>query len=74
VWTSEGHGSDALTPLAWAGAHTRTIRLGTAVMQMAAQAPAMAALTIDHLSAAVLSSSWACPGQIRPNSPSAARN
>jgi F420-dependent oxidoreductase-like protein len=54
VWTSEGHGSDALTPLAWVGAHTRSIRLGTAVMQMAARAPAataMAALTMDHLSA-----------------------
>jgi F420-dependent oxidoreductase-like protein len=54
VWTSEGHGSDALTPLAWVGAHTRTIRLGTAVMHMAARAPAataMAALSVDHLSA-----------------------
>jgi F420-dependent oxidoreductase-like protein len=54
VWTSEGHGSDALNPLAWVGAHTSTIRLGTAVMHMAARAPAataMAALSIDHLSA-----------------------
>jgi alkanesulfonate monooxygenase SsuD/methylene tetrahydromethanopterin reductase-like flavin-dependent oxidoreductase (luciferase family) len=53
VWTSEGHGSDALTPLAWAGAHTSTIRLGTSVMHMAARAPAataMAALSMDHLS------------------------
>ncbi len=40
VWTSEGHGSDALTPLAWVGAHTSTIRLGTSVMHMAARAPA----------------------------------
>jgi F420-dependent oxidoreductase-like protein len=54
VWTSEGHGSDALTPLAWVGAHSSTIRLGTAIMHMAARAPAstaMAALSIDHLSA-----------------------
>jgi F420-dependent oxidoreductase-like protein len=54
VWTSEGHGSDALTPLAWVGAHNSTIRLGTSVMHMAARAPAataMAALSIDHLSA-----------------------
>jgi F420-dependent oxidoreductase-like protein len=54
VWTSEGHGSDALTPLAWIGAHTSTIGLGTAVMHMAARAPAataMAALSMDHLSA-----------------------
>jgi F420-dependent oxidoreductase-like protein len=54
VWTSEGHGSDALTPLAWVGAHTSTIGLGPAVMHMAARAPAataMAALSLDHLSA-----------------------
>jgi F420-dependent oxidoreductase-like protein len=53
VWTSEGHGSDALTPLAWVGAHTSTIRLGTSVMHVAARAPAataMAALSLDHLS------------------------
>src|SRR6202049_3856977 len=53
VWTAEAYGSDALTPLAWYGAHTTRIRLGSAVMQMAARAPAataMAALTLDHLS------------------------
>jgi F420-dependent oxidoreductase-like protein len=52
VWTAEAYGSDALTPLAWYGAQTRRIRLGTAVMQMSARAPAataMAALTLDHL-------------------------
>ena len=53
VWTSEAYGSDALTPLAWWGAGTSRIRLGTAVMQMSARTPtaaAMAALTLDHLS------------------------
>jgi F420-dependent oxidoreductase-like protein len=53
VWTSEAYGSDALTPLAWWGAQTERIRLGTAIMQMAARAPAataMAAMTLDHLS------------------------
>src|SRR5690606_15231285 len=53
VWTAEAYGSDALTPLAWWGSRTRRIRLGTAVVQMAARAPtatAMAALTLDHLS------------------------
>lgn len=53
VWTSEASGSDALTPLAWIGAHTTTVRLGTCIMQMAARAPAataMAALSLDHLS------------------------
>jgi F420-dependent oxidoreductase-like protein len=52
VWTAEAYGSDALTPLAWYGAQTKRIRLGTAVMQMSARAPAataMAALTLDHL-------------------------
>lgn len=53
VWTSEAYGSDALTPLAWWGATTSTLRLGTGVMQMSARTPtacAMAALTMDHLS------------------------
>ena len=53
VWTAEAYGSDALTPLAWVGAHTQRIRLGTAVCQLSARTPtatAMAALTLDHLS------------------------
>lgn len=53
IWTSEAYGSDALTPLAWWGSATSTVRLGTAIMQMAARTPtaaAMAALTLDHLS------------------------
>ena len=53
IWTSEAYGSDALTPLAWWGASTTRLRLGTAIMQMAARSPtasAMAALTMDHLS------------------------
>ena len=53
VWTAESWGSDAFTPLAWIGAHTSKIRLGTSVVQLSARAPAataMAALTLDHLS------------------------
>jgi F420-dependent oxidoreductase-like protein len=53
VWTAESWGSDAFSPLCWIGAHTETIKLGTAVTQMAARTPtatAMHALTIDHLS------------------------
>ncbi|NMR19633.1 LLM class F420-dependent oxidoreductase [Cellulomonas fimi] len=53
VWTAEAYGSDALTPLAWWGARTSTIRLGTAIAQLSARTPtaaAMAALTLDHLS------------------------
>jgi F420-dependent oxidoreductase-like protein len=53
VWTAEAWGSDAFTPLAWIGAHTETIKLGTSVAQLSARTPtatAMATLTLDHLS------------------------
>jgi F420-dependent oxidoreductase-like protein len=53
IWTSEAYGSDALTPLAWWGSRTQNVRLGTAIMQLSARAPAaaaMAAITLDHLS------------------------
>jgi F420-dependent oxidoreductase-like protein len=53
VWTAEAWGSDAFTPLAWIGAHTSRIRLGTAIVQLSARTPAataMATLTLDHLS------------------------
>lgn len=53
VWTAEAYGSDAFTPLAWWGARTSRIRLGTAIAQLSARTPtaaAMAALTLDHLS------------------------
>ena len=52
VFTAESWGSDAFTPLAWIGAHTRRIRLGTAVVQISARTPtatAMHTLTLDHL-------------------------
>jgi F420-dependent oxidoreductase-like protein len=42
-----------LTPLAWGGAATSRVRLGTALIQMSARTPAataMAAMTMDHLS------------------------
>jgi F420-dependent oxidoreductase-like protein len=53
LWTSEAYGSDAVTPLAWLGALTKNIRLGTAVMQMPARTPAataMTAMTLNQLS------------------------
>ncbi len=53
IWTAEAYGSDALTPLAWWGASTTSIRLGTAIVQISARTPAataMAAMTLDHLS------------------------
>jgi F420-dependent oxidoreductase-like protein len=53
VWTAEAYGSDCITPLAWIGAQTSTIHLGTAIMQMPARTPAMTAMTamtLDQLS------------------------
>ena len=53
VWTAEAYGSDAVTPLAWAGALTSNIHLGTAILQMPARTPAMTAMTamtLDQLS------------------------
>jgi F420-dependent oxidoreductase-like protein len=53
IWSAEAYGSDVLTPLAWWGAQTKNVRLGTAIMQMSARQPAaaaMAAITMDHLS------------------------
>ena len=51
VWTAEAYGSDAVSPLAWIGAGTRKIRLGTAIMQMPARTPAMTAMTAMTLDA-----------------------
>lgn len=51
VWTAEAYGSDAVTPLAWIGAQTSRIRLGTAIMQMPARTPAMTAMTAMTLDA-----------------------
>jgi len=53
VWTAESWGNDVFTPLAWLGAHTQRIKLGTAIAQMSARTPtacAMAALALDRLS------------------------
>ena len=53
MWTAEAYGSDAFTPLAWWGAATSRIKLGTSVVQISARTPAstaMTAITLDHLS------------------------
>jgi F420-dependent oxidoreductase-like protein len=53
VWMAESWGNDCFTPLAWIGAQTSTIRLGTSVAQLSARTPtacAMATLALDHLS------------------------
>ncbi|MEX2247842.1 MAG: LLM class F420-dependent oxidoreductase [Dehalococcoidia bacterium] len=53
IWTAEAYGSDCLTPLAWWGARTSRLKLGTSIAQISARTPsamAMAAITLDHLS------------------------
>src|ERR1700682_2568176 len=52
VWSAEAYGTDALSPLAYLAAFTDRIKLGTAVVQLAARPPttlAMHAMTIDAL-------------------------
>lgn len=52
VWSAEAYGSDAWTPLAFIAAHTRNIRLGTGIQQLAGRPPVMAAMqaaTLDAL-------------------------
>ena len=53
VWTAEAYGSDAVTTATWILANTSKIKVGTAIMQMPARTPAMAAMsamTLSHLS------------------------
>jgi F420-dependent oxidoreductase-like protein len=49
VWTAEAYGSDGVTPLAWVGAQTSRIKLGTGILQMPARTPAMTAMTAATL-------------------------
>ncbi len=52
-WTAEAYGNDAVTMATWILANTTKIKAGTAIMQMPARTPAMAAMTamtLDHLS------------------------
>jgi F420-dependent oxidoreductase-like protein len=49
LWTGEAWGTDAVVPLAWAAAHTSTIKIGTSILQMPARTPAMTAMTASTL-------------------------
>lgn len=54
VWCGESYGSDAFTPLGYVAASTTTMRIGSSIAQVPARPPtatAMAAMTLDHLSA-----------------------
>src|SRR4051795_4704573 len=53
VWAAESYGSDVVSVLAWLAPQTETIKLGGAILQVPARAPAAAAMagcTIDALS------------------------
>ena len=53
VWTAEAWGSDAVSLLAWIGAKTKRIGLGTAILQLPSRSPALVAMTaatLDRLS------------------------
>ncbi|AKU17026.1 LLM class F420-dependent oxidoreductase [Luteipulveratus mongoliensis] len=49
AWVAEAYGSDAPTILAWLGAQTEGIDLGSAIMQIPARTPAMTAMTASTL-------------------------
>lgn len=50
VWAAEAYGSDAVSMLAFYGAHTERIRLGSGIMQIPGRTPAMTAMTAATLS------------------------
>ncbi len=49
VWTAEAYGTDAVTPLTWLMANTKTLNFGSAILQMPARTPAMTAMTAATL-------------------------
>jgi F420-dependent oxidoreductase-like protein len=51
VWAPEAWGYDALTPLAYLGARTTRIRLGTGIVQIGARSPALLAMSAMSLQA-----------------------
>ena len=51
VWTSEAYGSDAVSAATWILARTSRIKVGTAIMQMAARTPTCAAMTAMTMTA-----------------------
>ncbi|HEY6798505.1 MAG TPA: LLM class F420-dependent oxidoreductase [Kineosporiaceae bacterium] len=49
VWAAEAYASDAVSVLAWVGARTQRIGLGSAVLQIPGRTPAMTAMTAASL-------------------------
>lgn len=51
VWAAEAWGQDAVTSLAFLAARTKTIKLGSGILQISARVPAMTAMTALSLNA-----------------------
>jgi F420-dependent oxidoreductase-like protein len=51
AWTAEAYGNDAVSTATWVLANTTRIKVGTAIMQMPARTPALAAMTAMTLDA-----------------------
>ena len=49
VWVAEAWGTDAVSVLGWIAARTKSIRIGSAILQMPARTPAMTAMTAATL-------------------------
>jgi F420-dependent oxidoreductase-like protein len=49
AWAAEAYGSDAPTVLTWVAAHTERMDVGSAILQIPARQPAMAAMTAATL-------------------------
>jgi F420-dependent oxidoreductase-like protein len=49
AWAAEAWGTDAVTVLAWLGATTERIKLGSAILQMPGRTPALTAMTAATL-------------------------
>ena len=51
VWAAEAYGCDAISSATWLAAHTRSMKVGTAIMQIPARTPASAAMSAIGLDA-----------------------
>jgi F420-dependent oxidoreductase-like protein len=49
AWAAEAYGSDAITVLTWVAAQTKSIDVGSAILQIPARTPAMTAMTAATL-------------------------
>jgi alkanesulfonate monooxygenase SsuD/methylene tetrahydromethanopterin reductase-like flavin-dependent oxidoreductase (luciferase family) len=52
VFTAEGSGSEALTPLGYIAGHTKKLKLGTRILQITGRPPVAAAramMTLEHM-------------------------